>query len=58
MNNRYDLDSTYFRKKLKMIIRDLSDYKPDELARELLRMSVTADISVINEPEFNKYHKG
>lgn len=46
------LDSNYFAKKIKIILRDIKDYQSDELARELLRLGRTADDSVLSEPEF------
>ncbi len=53
MKNRYGVDTTYFRKLLKRALTNLADYKPDELARELARMSKTADPKVIQEREFS-----
>ena len=32
----------------------MNNYRPDELAREFARISITADNLVINEPEFMK----
>lgn len=52
MKNEYGLDVDYFQKKLKLIVRDADRYTPDEMARELARLSVTADKKVINEKEF------
>ena len=46
------LDANYFAKKLKLIHRDINDYTPRELARELARLSRTADKNVLHEPEF------
>ena len=55
MSNEYGLDYKYFQGKLKLIVRDARNYTPDEMARELARMSKAADSSVIlNEEEFNK----
>lgn len=54
MTNEYGLDYSYFSGKLKLIVRDIRNYTPDELARELARLSFTADESVIKEKEFNK----
>ena len=55
MSNEYGLDYKYFQGKLKLIVRDARNYTPDEMARELARMSKAADSSVIlNEDEFNK----
>ena len=51
--NRYSVDISYFRKTInRELNRGLSDFKPDELARVLARLSVTADKSVIHESEF------
>jgi hypothetical protein len=52
--NEYGLDTNYFTDKLTRIIRDVSCYRPSELARELLRMSLTADDNVIKEKEFTE----
>ncbi len=52
MNNRYGLDTDYFIRKMERIIRDMENYKPDEFAREMARMSRTADDKVLLEPEF------
>lgn len=52
-NNQYGLDNDYFERKIAILHRDgLRNWKPDELARELARMSQTADKSVMLEPEF------
>ena len=51
--NRYGLDVAYFRKLFnRELNRTLRDYRPDELARNLLRMARTADKSIIAEDEF------
>jgi hypothetical protein len=55
--NEYGLDTNYFTDKLTRIIRDISRYRPSELARELLRMSLTADDNVIKEKEFTETNK-
>ena len=52
MANEYGLDYRYFAKKLELIQRDISRYTPDELARELARLSKTADAKVLAESEF------
>lgn len=53
--NRYGVDVAYFRKTInRELNRSLYDFKPDELARVFARLSVTADRSVIHEPEFNQ----
>lgn len=52
-NNQYGLDNDYFERKIAILHRDgLRNWRPDELARELARMSRTADKSVMLEPEF------
>lgn len=53
MINRYGLDVDYFKRKLKIIIRDVDNYTPSELARELARMSRTSDSKVLLEEEFS-----
>lgn len=53
--NRYGVDVAYFRKTInRELNRPLVNYKPDELARVLARLSVTADSSVVMEPEFQR----
>lgn len=54
MTNEYGLDVDYFKKKLKLVVRDADRYTPDEMARELARLSVAADKKVLKEKEFNK----
>ena len=55
--NRYGVDVSYFRKTInRELNRDLSNFKPDELARVLARLSVTADKQVVHEDEFAKSH--
>lgn len=51
--NRYGVDAPYFHGKLKLILRDLENYTPAELARSLGRLAVTADSETLREPEFN-----
>lgn len=55
--NRYGLDISYFRNVInRELNRPLDNYKPDELARVLARLSRTADELVMFEPEFsNKF---
>lgn len=55
--NRYGLDVSYFDSLLARVARDLSDYTPGEFAREMARMSRTADEKVLLEPEFNAEEK-
>ena len=42
MDNEYGLDADYFKKKLTLIVRDISQYTPSEMYRELIRLSLTA----------------
>lgn len=42
MNNRYNLDTDYFSRKLKLVLEGIHNYTPEEMARELVRMAVTA----------------
>ena len=51
--NRYGVDRDYFTKKLEIIIRDMRDYTPSELARSLGRLAMTANSETMREPEFN-----
>lgn len=56
--NRYGLDVSYFRRLFnRELNRTLRDYRPDELARILLRAAVTADKSVLDEMEFALHMK-
>lgn len=50
--NRFGVDMQYFHKWFARSLMSLCDYKPDELARELARMSKAADKSVLLEDEF------
>ena len=43
--NRFGVDVSYFEHKMKLIIRDLNNYTPHELYRELTRL---ADVAVPN----------
>lgn len=53
MDNQYGLDNQYFEKWIDRIrCNDFSNWRPDELARELARMSRAADSRVMHEPEF------
>lgn len=54
MTNQYGLDADYFQKWMRRVLRGLDNYIPEELARELARMAVTANPSVLNEHEFQK----
>ena len=54
MVNEYGLDVDYFKKKLRLVVRDAYRYTPAEMARELARLGVTADKKIINEKEFTQ----
>jgi hypothetical protein len=41
--NRYGLDAGYFKKKLGQVVWGIDNYTPEELARELARLAVTAE---------------
>lgn len=51
--NQYGLDTIYMRSKLKLLVRDADNYKPDEMARALARLVVVADADVLQESEFS-----
>ncbi|MBE0470401.1 MAG: hypothetical protein IBX55_12960 [Methyloprofundus sp.] len=53
MKNQNGVEQSYFEENLSLIQRDLSNYKPDELARALIRLACVADSSVISEDEFS-----
>lgn len=53
MNNQFGLDADYFNQKLGLLLRDMRHYTPDELARQLARLSKAADGDVLLEPEFS-----
>lgn len=42
MTNEYGLDVNYFKEKLKLILRDVGNYTPDEMYRELTRLADVA----------------
>ncbi|MBA57004.1 MAG: hypothetical protein CMK89_21350 [Pseudomonadales bacterium] len=42
MKNEYVLDVSYFESKLSLVVRDCSNYTPKEMARELVRLALTA----------------
>ncbi len=56
MKNQYGLDVSYFESKLKIVLRDVANYTPQEMARELHRLSMTADENAVCE-EVDKYIK-
>ena len=37
--NRYGVDTSYFKEKLNLIVRDIDNYKPTDLHRELDRLA-------------------
>ena len=53
--NRYGVDVSYFRNTInRELNRSLRDFRPDELARVLARLSNTADANVMHEDEFKR----
>ena len=54
MKNIYGLDQSYFTDKLKLVQRDVSNYTPQEMARELHRLAMVADENTVIE-ECDKY---
>jgi hypothetical protein len=42
MKNQYGLDAHYFRKKLKVVVRDVEMFTPDEMFTELSRLMMVA----------------
>lgn len=50
--NSFGLDAAYFSDKLSLVLRDLSHFTPEELARALARMARTACEGVLGEAEF------
>lgn len=51
--NEYGLDLAYFRRTInRELNRDISRFKPDEIARVFARLSIAADKAVIHETEF------
>lgn len=47
MTNQYGLDVDYMRRNLNIILRSLSNAKPDEFARSMMRLAVVADERVL-----------
>ena len=43
MTNEYGLDVHYFKNKLELILRDVGNYTPDEMYRELTRLAEATD---------------
>ena len=54
MKNEYGLDVDYFKRYFELMVRDVSMYRPDEMARSLSRMALVADSDVLKEDEFTK----
>lgn len=52
MTNRFGVDTDYFTEKLGILIRDMGDYTPEELARSLARLANTSSCDVLQEAEF------
>lgn len=57
MNNRFGVDMGYMTEKLGILIRDMSNYTPEELSRSLARLAVTASSDVLKESEFSHLTK-
>ena len=61
MANEYGLDHDYFRKKLKLVVRDSKMYTPDEMFNELSKLVVVAahqanlDVLITTKP-FKEVH--
>ena len=49
MVNRYGVDTDYFAKELKALIRSLDDRTPEELQRYLLRLADVASSNINND---------
>ena len=55
MKNEYGLDVNYAKNRLIRVLNAIDRYTPDELARELARISIWADEKVIKgEVEFSR----
>lgn len=54
MTNEHGLDVSYFKGKIMLIHRDANHYTPNEMARELMRLSIAASAEVIKEDEFTR----
>ena len=56
--NKFGLDTPYIRKNLKVFLRDLESYRPDEMQRALSRLAATCqppngdDLAEAMNPEF------
>lgn len=51
--NNFGLDAPYFLNNLQILVRDIAQYPPDEMARALFRLGAVADRKVLEEPEFS-----
>lgn len=49
MNNIHGLDANYFSKKMKIIIRDISNYTKQEFGQELLNMQNALDLNDVSK---------
>ena len=58
MKNRYGLDVSYSKEKINQILRDINNYKPDEFARQLVRIATAANPDVLKEVEFKNIADG
>lgn len=56
--NKYGINSTFFGGKFRNMIRNMADYKPEELERDLLRMAAVArgDVEPDEMGQFNPKH--
>lgn len=43
MKNRFGLDQDYFERNLSVLLRDICIFRPDEMARALVRLAIVAD---------------
>lgn len=50
MNNKYGLDSDYFKKKLSQLVRDADNYTPREMSTALSKLKNVSDHAVANGP--------
>lgn len=57
--NEYGLDVNYFKEKLSLILRDIENYKPEEMHRELSRLAAVVEPApeeVSDEPIYQWQH--
>ena len=57
MSNEYGLDSHYFKKKLKCVVRDVEMYTPDEMFNELSRLMMVAAHQANLKVKLDVFHK-